>query len=101
MRTSWEAAVDHRGKTIPNDFVGAIRREPDIKLFANNYCWRVEIKGVEARKRVTSPADLERHARWHKVEITPVDFAKKCSEAWAQEVIRKRDAVTTTHPVEE
>lgn len=92
MRATWHTATDPQGVPLPGEHIGEIRGEPDFRLFANKYAWRVEIKGVVARSVITESHALDRAARRRGHPIDPVDYGMEQADAWACSVIDKRDA---------
>lgn len=92
MSVAWKTATDpETGALLPAEYVGEVKGEPEIKLYANRYGWHAEIRGVEARRSITQEHDLERAARRRGVEVDRLQFAQDRAEAWIVSVLRKRD----------
>lgn len=92
LRVRWSPRVDEQtGITIPGEYVGVVHGEPLIRLEASRYRWAVWIDGVEAKATLVEDRHLQRAARLAGHWIEPLELAKGRAEAWAADVIRRRD----------
>lgn len=92
MSVTWTSSRSALGELIPGEHEGVIKGEPAIRLQAGRYSWAVYIDGVEARSVVLSDTMLARASRKASRDVDAIEYAKRCAEAWARDVIARRDS---------
>jgi hypothetical protein len=92
MSVSWESLRDSEtGAIVSGEYVGLVKGEPEIRVFANRYAWKAEVRGVVARMVATSDVSIARYSRRNGSPIDRVSYAQLQAETWVAKLLAERD----------